>query len=150
MGRAMTDAGVKKLDLSRRVAVVTGAASGIGAASARLLGARGARLVLVDREGIADPPPGALCLRGDVGDADVFGAGRRFARHRPRTDGGPWLALAVIHDHTRECLALVVDTSISGARVARALDAVIRLYGRPKTIVSDNGTELTSRAILRW
>lgn len=40
--------------------------------------------------------------------------------------------------------------SISGTRVARELDAVIRLYGKPKTIVSDNGTELTSRAILRW
>ena len=82
--------------------------------------------------------------------ADVFGPGRRFARHRPRTDGGPWLALAIIDDHTRECLALVADTSISGARVGRELDAVMRLYGKPGTIVSDNGTELTSRAMLEW
>ena len=49
--------------------------------------------------------------------ADVFGPGRRFARHRPRTDGGPRLALAVIDDHTRECPALAADTSISGERV---------------------------------
>ena len=56
------------LDLSERIAVVTGAGSGIGAATAALLAARGARLALVDRDPIADPPPGALCLRGDVGD----------------------------------------------------------------------------------
>lgn len=57
---------------------------------------------------------------------------------------------AVIDDFTRECLALVADTSIGGERVSRELDAVIRLYGKPETIVSDNGTELTSRAVLNW
>ena len=45
---------------------------------------------------------------------------------------------------------LVADTSLSGARVARELDAIIARRGRPLTIVSDNGTELTSMAILRW
>jgi len=34
--------------------------------------------------------------------------------------------------------------------VARELDGVIRLRGRPGTIVSDNGSEFTSMAILRW
>jgi putative transposase len=59
--------------------------------------------------------------------------------------------LAVVDDFTRECLALVVDTSLSGARVARELDAIIALRGVPPLmIVSDNGTELTSLAILRW
>ena len=59
--------------------------------------------------------------------------------------------LAVVDDFTRECLALVVDTSLSGARVARELDAIIATRGRPPLmIVSDNGTELTSLAILRW
>ena len=42
------------------------------------------------------------------------------------------------------------DTSISGARVARELTAIVRWRGRPATIVSDNGTELTSNAILAW
>jgi len=70
--------------------------------------------------------------------SDVFEPGRRFR------------ILAVIDDCTRESLGLIADTSISGARVARELDALIRLYGKPKTIVSDNGTELTSRAILKW
>jgi putative transposase len=58
--------------------------------------------------------------------------------------------LAVVDDFSRECLALIADTSISGMRVARELDAVITGRGRPKAIVSDNGTELTSLAILSW
>ena len=70
--------------------------------------------------------------------SDVFGPARRFRM------------LNVIDDYTRECLALVADTSLSGARVARELDRCIRLYGKPETIVSDNGTELTSRTILEW
>ena len=58
--------------------------------------------------------------------------------------------LAIVDDLTRENLALVVDTSLSGARVARELDAIIAVRGKPLMIVSDNGTELTSLAILRW
>lgn len=34
--------------------------------------------------------------------------------------------------------------------MVRELDAVIARRGRPNTIVSDNGTELTSMAILKW
>jgi putative transposase len=56
----------------------------------------------------------------------------------------------VLDDCTRECLAAAADTSISGARVARELDAIIARRGPPERIVSDNGTELTSRAILGW
>ena len=66
------------------------------------------------------------------------------------TDGRRFRILAVVDDFTRECLALVGDTSISGQRVARELDVIVAARGRPKTIVSDNGTELTSMAILRW
>jgi putative transposase len=58
--------------------------------------------------------------------------------------------LAVVDDFTRECLALVADTSLSGMRVARELDAVLARRSRPLSIVSDNGTELTSTAILQW
>lgn len=66
------------------------------------------------------------------------------------TDGRRFRILCVIDDFSRECLALVADTSLSGARVARELDALITQRGRPRTIVSDNGTELTSMAILKW
>lgn len=66
------------------------------------------------------------------------------------TDGRRFRILAVVDDFTRECLCLVADTSLSGARVARELDAIIATRGRPLLCVSDNGTELTSMAILRW
>jgi putative transposase len=66
------------------------------------------------------------------------------------TDGRRFRILTVIDNCTRECLALVADTSLSGGRVARELDAIIAQRGRPDTIVSDNGTEYTSNAILGW
>lgn len=66
------------------------------------------------------------------------------------TDGRRFRVLAVVDDFACECLALVADTSLSGARVARELDVLIARRGRPGTIVSDNGTELTSTAILSW
>jgi putative transposase len=66
------------------------------------------------------------------------------------SDGRRFRILAVVDDFTRECLCLVADTSLSGLRVARELDAVIVERGRPLLCVSDNGTELTSMAILRW
>ena len=74
----------------------------------------------------------------------------RYVRRRPddaalrakiralATDGRRFRILAVVDDFTRECLALVADTSLSGARVARELDAVIAARGRPYTCVSDN------------
>ena len=70
--------------------------------------------------------------------SDTFGASRKFR------------ILAVNDDCCRENLCLMADTSISGARVARELDALVRIYGKPACIVSDNGTEFTSRAILKW
>jgi putative transposase len=66
------------------------------------------------------------------------------------TDGRRFRVLAVVDDYTRECLALIADTSLSGLRVVRELDAIIRWRGRPDTNISDNGTELTSMAVLRW
>lgn len=66
-------------------------------------------------------------------------------------------------DCCRENLGLIADTSISGARVARDLDVLVRIYSNPVCIVSDRamktplvrqtmarGTELTSKAILKW
>src|SRR5215217_4699721 len=56
----------------------------------------------------------------------------------------------VIDDVTKECLAAVADTSISGKRVARELTALVARRGRPAMIVSDHGTEFTSNAMLGW
>ena len=58
--------------------------------------------------------------------------------------------LTVVDDCTRECLALIADTSLSGARVARELATLFEARGKPQTIVSDNGTEFTSNAILKF
>jgi len=66
------------------------------------------------------------------------------------TDGRRFRVLAVVDDYSRECLALVPDTSLSGLRMTRELDAVIKQRGKPHTIVSDNGTEMTSMAVLKW
>jgi putative transposase len=65
-------------------------------------------------------------------------------------DGRRFRVLAIVDDFTRECLCLVADTSLSGARVARELDVIVARRGKPQGCLSDNGTELTSMAILRW
>jgi putative transposase len=65
-------------------------------------------------------------------------------------DGRRFRIFAVVDDFTRECLALVADTSLPSPRVVRELDAIIAVRSRPAMCISDNGTELTSRAILRW
>jgi putative transposase len=69
---------------------------------------------------------------------DQFACGRRFR------------VLNIVDDVTRECLAAVPDTSISGRRVARELTDLIGRRGKPGMIVSDHGTEFTSNAILAW
>ena len=66
------------------------------------------------------------------------------------TDGRRLRILCVVDDCTRECLTLLADTSISGVRVSRELDRITEIRGKPKMIVSDNGTEFTSNAILTW
>ncbi|BCA01607.1 putative transposase [Bradyrhizobium japonicum] len=66
------------------------------------------------------------------------------------TDGRRFRILTVVDECTRECLALVADTSLSGSRVARELDRLMIERGKPKMVVSDNGIELTSNAILTW
>ncbi len=65
--------------------------------------------------------------------------------------GRVFRTLNVVDDATRECLAIEVDTSISGRRVGRVLDAVARKRGRyPQRIVLDNGPECTSKALDQW
>jgi transposase InsO family protein len=70
--------------------------------------------------------------------------------HDQRASGRRFRILNIVDDVTRECLAAIPDTSISGKRVARELLALIERRGKPGMIVSDNGTELTSNAVLSW
>ena len=68
--------------------------------------------------------------------SDALACGRKFR------------ILTVVDDFSRECLALVVDNSLSGIRVPRELDRADP--GPRQTLHSDNGTQLTSRAMLAW
>ena len=70
--------------------------------------------------------------------------------HDQMASGRRFRVLNVVDDVTRECLAAVPDTSISGRRVVRELTELIAQRGKPGMIVSDNGTELTSNAVLAW
>lgn len=70
--------------------------------------------------------------------------------HDQMASGRRFRVLNVVDDVTRECLAAVPDTSISGRRVVRELTQLIEQRGKPGMIVSDNGTELTSNAVLAW
>ncbi|MDB5657628.1 MAG: family transposase [Cypionkella sp.] len=56
--------------------------------------------------------------------------------------------MTVVDDCTRECLALVADTSLSGARVARELATLFDARGKPQTVVSDNVLALEQNAVL--
>src|SRR6202035_2783726 len=70
--------------------------------------------------------------------------------HDQLSNGRRFRILNVIDDVTKECLAAIADTSISGRRVARELDAIIARRGKPDLIISDHGTEFTSNAMLAW
>lgn len=58
--------------------------------------------------------------------------------------------LNIIDDFTRECLWIETDTSLTGQRVARALDQIVEMRGRPATILTDNGSEFTSNVMDQW
>lgn len=64
-------------------------------------------------------------------------------------DGQRSRMLCIVDDCTREALATFVDRSLSGARMTRELDDLICRRGPPDMIVSVNGMEMTSHAVLR-
>jgi transposase InsO family protein len=86
--------------------------------------------------------PPVLALPNQRGSLDFV--------HDQMASGRRFRVLNIVDDVTRECLAAVPDTSISGRRVVRELAELIRQRGKPGMIVSDNGTELTCNAVLAW
>ena len=58
--------------------------------------------------------------------------------------------LTVVDDFTKEALELVLDHSITGEYVTRALDQVVRFRGAPRAIRTDQGPEFTGRALDQW
>jgi putative transposase len=70
--------------------------------------------------------------------SDALASGRRIR------------VLTVIDTCTREALAIEVDTSLPGMRVAQVLERVAAIRGYPATIVLDNGPELTGKMLAQW
>ena len=64
--------------------------------------------------------------------------------------GQRFRVLNIIDEYSRESLGQLVDVSIPGRYVARYLDRIIEERGKPKTIVCDNGSEYTSKAMFLW
>ena len=95
----------------------------------------GRKLALGERAPLVKPLAPNECWALDFG-SDQLTDGRRFR------------ILTVIDICTRECVGLVADMYLSGQRVARELDRVIAERGKSKMVISDNGTEFTSNAVL--
>lgn len=64
--------------------------------------------------------------------------------------GRAFRTLNVLDVVTRECLAIEVDTSLPGQRVARVLDGIAAERGLPTTIRVDNGPEFAGKALDAW
>lgn len=65
-----------------------------------------------------------------------------------RTDGRRFHVLIVVDDCTRECLTLIANTQLSGARVDLELATLFKVYGKRGNVANYNGTEPTSNAIV--
>ena len=61
--------------------------------------------------------------------------------------GRKFRTLNIIDDYNRESLAIEVDTSLTGERVTRVLEAVMEWRGKPTEIRTDNGPEFISTAL---
>ena len=68
-----------------------------------------------------------------------------------RLPDGRWIrVLTVVDQYTRECVTLLADNTLSGEKVATALDKALLQRGVPESITVDNGTEFTSKALDHW
>ena len=65
-------------------------------------------------------------------------------------DGRPFRVWTVVDDATRECPMLLVERSLTGERIAEALEWLALIRGVPATIVCDNGPEFVSQALDQW
>ena len=70
--------------------------------------------------------------------------------HDTLANGRSLRTLNILDAHTRECLAVEVDTSLPGARVSRVLDRIGLFRGLPQTIRVDNGPEFAGQVLDAW
>ena len=65
-------------------------------------------------------------------------------------DGRAFKLLTILDEHTRECLAILVERRITAQDVIDQLFNLFVLRGIPEHIRSDNGPEFTAREVRRW
>lgn len=70
--------------------------------------------------------------------------------HDRLANGGALKMLCILDEHTRECLAIEVGKSLRSQDVILALSRLMRIYGKPAYIRSDNGAEFTAKAVMKW
>ena len=70
--------------------------------------------------------------------------------HDQLVDGRVLKLLCVIDEYTRECLAIEVGASLRSQDVILTLSRLMRLYGKPAYVRSDNGAEFTAAKVMRW
>ena len=70
--------------------------------------------------------------------------------HDSLSNGRKLRLLTILDVFTKESLKIVVDTSLNGKSVIKALDEIIDERGKPERVLSDNGTEFTSNKVIEW
>jgi transposase InsO family protein len=70
--------------------------------------------------------------------------------HDRLADGRMIRLLCVLDEHTRECLAIEVARSLTSQDVILVLSRLMRQYGKPEHLRSDQGAEFTAGAVMRW
>lgn len=65
-------------------------------------------------------------------------------------DGRLFKTLSILDENTRECLGILVATSIPAEDVIVLLSAVIAVRGAPAFLRSDYGSEFTAEAVQLW
>ena len=95
------------------------------------------RIGLVERKPLPKPAAANLSWSMDF-VSDGLAAGRRFR------------CLNIVDDCTRECVAIEVDTSITGTRVQAVLDRLAETRGLPQSITVDHGPEFEGQVLDTW
>jgi putative transposase len=70
--------------------------------------------------------------------------------HERLVDGRWVRILTVVDQFTRECVLLAAAGRFRGESVGEALEAALRVRGKPVSITVDNGAEFASRALDAW
>jgi putative transposase len=65
-------------------------------------------------------------------------------------NGRRFRALTIVHNYSRECLAIEVGQSLTGDDVIGVMDRLVASRGRPERIQCDNGSEFISKVMDKW